>query len=178
MENYRNKEVILKKNNKIVFAGKIFWQKRNPICISNDNIIFFNTRFFDIIEINIDSDDVIYHLDGLNIDYWKNKNKNGEAEVYIEKYIDDELIEIIKKFNNLGFRTTGSCSGHGIKFPWIEFQIDNWGLLIKLLNYIKDPWYIKLLNEENNKINLRLEIDRKKIFKGFINILDDLKGSL
>lgn len=167
--NWLNKNVIIKKNGKIVFLGFIKWQKRSPEAVSYDNIHFYSTKNLDIKE-NFDPMGFYQTIEGLKVESWRNRHL--DADVYLEREIDEEIRELVDILNTK-WRTVGSCCGHNKDTPWVELQIEDYNSLLSLVKCIDDPWYLKILDSTDNKINLRL----KTVLKGN-KVIQDLEDVL
>ena len=124
---------IVDKNTKeIIAAGKIVCIKELPeLLISFDFKHFFITRDNDLFDIILSDEKTVI---GFNKKY-QNKTHpytkykdNPNEYIYLEHDInelDQEIAPLVYILNDAGYKTTGSCCGHGKIQAWIHILFDN-----------------------------------------------------
>ena len=167
--NWLNKYVIIRKNKTVVFLGLVLWQKKDPVCISYDNIHFFSTKNLNIQE-SLEYIGHYQNIAGLITEKWR--NKNIDAELYLEREIDIEIVSLVTILNKK-WHTTGSCCGHNKTEPWVELQIHDYDSLLLLTRCIQDPWCLEILDSNKNMLNIRLKAKIKNI-----NVIQNLEKFL
>jgi hypothetical protein len=73
------------------------------------------------------------------------KTEHQKTKVFIDGQIEDidnEMVEIIKELNRLGFKTSGCCIGHENESSWIIMQETNEARIISLMNALKGTEYL------------------------------------
>lgn len=148
--------------NILIMSGKIANLTYEPAGYSVDNMIFVNSNSkkfkiekvdnvekFISKEITKDNYNIIEHNDLDNIfDY----------DFFMWNEIEPEVKKVCGLLNQIpGIETYSSCSGHGIKPPWVEFFIRDNNSFGDLLEFLRN-------NGQTSKTYKHQEIDSKHRF--------------
>ena len=148
--------------NELLMAGKIVNLTYTPAGYSIDNMIFVNvnSKKFRIEEtINVEnyiSKEIT--KDKYNIIEHNDLDNSVECDFFMWNEIEPEVKEICELLNQIpGIETYSSCSGHGIKPPWVEFFIKDMNSFGNLLEFLRN-------NGQASKTYKHQEIDTKHRF--------------
>ena len=166
-------QIINRFTGKIIVSGKIINHKELPIkCITFDNKHFFNLKwnlFYKIIICDycaeIQFDNIKYKN---KIKPWSSAKTDKLHFIFREKDItelDEEIKDLVYSINSAGFKTVGSCCGHGKYQAWIDISFISFQQLYIFIQILQDSKFISvfnlttsphILNNDDKIINLRL----------------------
>lgn len=195
MINYKkpNTHIIIKNKatNEIMAKGLLIAYKDKPeLLVSFDFKYFFRTSENSLykIELTTDNDiicfdkekykDKIYPYKGLD-------KRNSTCEYIFREFdineLDPEIAPLVYALNNSGYKTTGSCCGHGIKIAWIHVLFENMiqlQLLLGILNKEKFKYNfilctstdIENLNSQNVALSLQTTKKGEAAYKDILEL--------
>jgi len=177
--------------NEIMAAGLVVSYKDSPeLMISIDFKHFFVTRenpLFNIKIITDDSNNVKLDTDKYKKDIYPYKaieNRNNKNELIFREFditeLDQEIAPLVYALNSAGYKTTGSCCGHGYSVAWIHVVFNSFLSLKTLLKVLESNDYkFKFVLTTNSDITstssneIRLSLQTVKVGKeAYLDILD------
>lgn len=136
-------KIINRFTKKIIVSGKIINHKDVPVkCITFDNKYFFTLSkhlFYKVIFSEYENE-IKFDSSKYKVKLWRNVREIFPSLIYREfdiTELDEEIKELVYTLNNLGLRTTGSCSGHYEENAWVDISFKSFNeihLLIDILN--------------------------------------------
>ena len=176
---YKNPNLLVciknKLTNEIMVNGYIKTRKDLPeLAISFDYNFFFKVKDNPLYSIDISKNTNIIKFDPVkykdyiypykSIEIRNNPNEYIHHEFSIDE-LDPEIAPLVYTLNNLGFKTTGSCCGHGIKVAWIHISFNDFLTLKSFIEVLQLPQFkhdFQLTTSaditENNHRGIRLSL--------------------
>ena len=148
--------------NKLLMSGRISNLTDEPAGYSVDNMIFvnFNSPKFKIEKVNTTENYISKEItkEKYTIIEHNDLDNSINYDFFMWNEIEPEVKEICELLNQIpGIETYSSCSGHGIKPPWVEFFIRDNNSFGDLLEFLRS-------NGQTSKTYKHQEIDTKHRF--------------
>lgn len=148
--------------NELLMSGRISNLTDEPAGYSVDNMIFvnFNSLKFKIEKVNTAENYISKEItkEKYNIIEHNDLDNSIDYDFFMWNEIEPEVKEICELLNQIpGIETYSSCSGHGIKPPWVEFFIRDNNSFGDLLEFLRS-------NGQTSKTYKHQEIDTKHRF--------------
>ena len=152
---YKNPNLLVciknKLTNEIMVNGYIKTCKDLPeLAISFDYNFFFKVKDNPLYSIAVSTDSKITKFNSEKykdyiypyklIEVRNNPNEYIHHEFSIDE-LDPEVASLVYTLNRLGFRTTGSCCGHGTQVAWIHISFDDFLTLKKFIEILQLPQF-------------------------------------
>lgn len=155
-------KVFDKTTNKLLISGKISNLTDRPAGYSIDNMIFVNSNSPKFIIEKVDNIENYISKEitkeNYNIIEHNNLDNSEDYDFFMWNEIEPEVKEVCELLNQIpGIETYSSCSGHGIKPPWVEFFIRDMNSFGDLLEFLRS-------NGQTSKTYKHQEIDSKHRF--------------
>lgn len=155
-------EVYDSSNNQLLMKGRITNLTYRPAGYSVDNMIFVNpnSKKFIIKKVDFAETFCSDEINDTNYNIIKHNDLDNtcEYDFFMWNEIEPEVREVIDLLNKIpGIETYSSCSGHGIKPPWVEFFIRDMNSFGDLLEFLRN-------NGQSSKTYKHQEIDSKHRF--------------
>lgn len=190
-------KLVNKTTNEIIASGLLTaWKDLPELLISFDARYFFVVRENPLYTIEIINDnskvefdkekfkDYVYPYKGMEI-------RNNKEELIFREFdineLDPEIAPLVYALNNAGYKTTGSCCGHGGDIAWIHTIFENFLSLKNLVKILeKDQFKFKfklstdsnITNTANKEIRLSLETTKigKEAYKDILELTEYIEN--
>jgi len=187
--------IINKINKEIIASGKIVARKDIPeLLISFDFKHFFSVKENPLYLIEPECDKIV----SFDADKYKDeirpyvgvkKRKDDNELIFLEHDItelDPPIAPLVYTLNDAGYKTTGSCCGHGRWVAWVHIIFEDFDMLKNLITIIERDEFKNdfILSTNNNIINvpekeirmsLQTTIKGKKAYKSILELSDYIK---
>ena len=162
MKYYMNRyiRIVNNEDNSVICSGRCVFQKIDRLqLVSLDNKYFFhvsNSKRYHIVETD-DTTEVKLDVDKYGhmlkfavftkvMSVLSDNKVNGinvyDIDVFVENNeyeLDKEMVEIVRSLNRIrGLRTTGSCSGHYLRRPWVIIEFTTLSAISDLNRIVND----------------------------------------